>query len=71
MEAKENGAEKLAIGIYPEMAQLLSIGKAAAYDLAARPGFPVINCGGKNGRKIIVLDGLKRWLAEHAGEQIG
>lgn len=50
-----------------EMAEVLGIGRSAAYRLIHRSGFPVI----KNGRKVMIsVEGLKRWIREHEGEQL-
>lgn len=50
-----------------EMAEQLRLSMPVAYQLCRRPDFPAI----RYGRTIrIPVDGLRRWLDEHAGEVI-
>ena len=56
---------KLCVSV-PEMAKMLGIGKNKAYELAGQDGFPAVRL---DGRIIIPLDGLNRWLNEQAAQQ--
>ena len=56
---------KLCVSV-PEMAKMLEIGKNKAYELAGQDGFPAVRL---DGRIIIPLDGLNRWLNEQAAQR--
>lgn len=56
---------KLCVSV-PEMAKMLGIGKNKAYELAGQDGFPAVRL---DGRIIIPLDGLNRWLNEQAAQR--
>lgn len=45
-----------------DVARILKVGKNAAYELAHRKGFPLVNLGRKRMR--VTRDGLRRWLEE-------
>ncbi len=47
-----------------EMAAVLGIGKNKAYNLLNRADFPAVKL---DGRHIIPVDALRRWLNEQAG----
>lgn len=47
-----------------EAAAALGIGANAIYELCNRSGFPVIQLGNK---KLIPVDGLRRWLEDQIG----
>lgn len=50
-----------------DVARVLKIGRNAAYELAHRKGFPVVNLGQKRMR--VTRDALKRWLEEQEEQQ--
>jgi excisionase family DNA binding protein len=49
----------------PELAELLNIGRNAAYDLANREDFPAIRISPR--RIIVPADRLEAWLAQQSG----
>lgn len=50
-----------------ELAEVLGIGRNAAYKLCSRADFPTVTVG----RKIVVpVDGLRRWLEEQAEDAL-
>lgn len=51
---------KLAVSVL-EMAALIGVSEATAYDLTFRSDFPVVQLGT---RKLIPVDALKQWLAD-------
>ena len=51
-----------------EVAEVLGIGKASAYNLVNRDGFPVLTFGKK---KIIPIEAFDKWLLKHSGEDLG
>ena len=46
-----------------EMADAVGIGRALAYDLVKKPGFPAFRI---SGRIIIPVEALKKWLNDQA-----
>lgn len=61
-EYKKMENTKLTMSV-EEMADAVGIGRALAYDLVKRPGFPALRI---NGRIIIPVDALKKWLNDQA-----
>lgn len=61
---KQPPTEKLAYSV-TEMAEALSIGKTAAYELVKREGFPKVMVGT---RIIVPVKRLDTWLAEEAAK---
>ena len=59
LKLRGNFMNKLAYSVQ-ELAEVLSIGKNAAYELCQRPDFPAIKVGER--RIIVPVDGLKLWL---------
>lgn len=57
--------EKLTLSV-SEMAQQLGVSKPTAYKLANSKGFPVLLIGE---RKVIPVDGLKRWMNQNTGQR--
>jgi predicted DNA-binding transcriptional regulator AlpA len=55
--------DKLAYSV-PELADVLGIGRNAAYELVNRDDFPSIRISEK--RIVIPIDGLKAWLEEQS-----
>ena len=55
--------EKLTVTM-DEMAKIVGVRRATAYELIHKEGFPTVRIG----RRIVIpLDSLKRWLEEQAG----
>ena len=50
-----------------ELAEVLGIGRNAAYQLCNRADFPTVRIGHK---LIIPVDGLRRWLEEQVGVEL-
>lgn len=58
---------KIAISV-PRMAELLSISRPTAYQLARRTDFPAFTVGG---RTLVSVSGLVQWVAEQARQEGG
>lgn len=58
---------KIAISV-PRMAELLSISRPTAYQLAKRDDFPAFSVGG---RTLVSVSGLVQWVAEQAHREGG
>ena len=58
--------EKLTLTV-SEVGAVMGISRPLAYQLANRADFPVIRVGR---RKIIPVEGFKRWLSEQSGMRI-
>ncbi len=56
--------DKLAIS-FAEAAALLGVSRPTMYALSRRDGFPVFSVGS---RRLISVEGLRRWVAEQTGE---
>ena len=52
----------------PEAAKALKICTKAVYSLANTPGFPALRLGK---RIVIPVDGLRRWIDEQSGGEVG
>lgn len=63
----EQAVQKLALSV-PEAAKLLSVSKPTMYALIHRDDFPSFSVGG---RRLISVEGLRRWVAERAGGAVG
>lgn len=61
------GNGKIAISV-PRMAELLSISRPTAYQLARRDDFPAFSVGG---RTLVSVQGLVQWVAEQAHQEGG
>lgn len=61
------GNGKIAISV-PRMAELLSISRPTAYQLARRTDFPAFTVGG---RTLVSVSGLVQWVAEQARQEGG
>lgn len=61
------GNGKIAISV-PRMAELLSISRPTAYQLARRADFPSFVVGG---RTLVSVQGLVQWVAEQAHREGG
>lgn len=61
------GNGKIAISV-PRMAELLSISRPTAYQLARRADFPSFSVGG---RTLVSVQGLVQWVAEQAHQEGG
>lgn len=58
---------KIAISV-PKAAELLSISRPTAYQLAKRADFPAFTVGG---RTLVSVQGLVQWVAEQAHQEGG
>ena len=57
--------EKLTLTI-PEVAEVLGISRAKAYDLAHSDGFPTLSCGR---RLLVAKRGLELWVERQTGSE--
>ena len=60
--------DKLLLDIWPEVANLLSVSRKTAYDLANSKGFPTVRIGR---RKLVCKAGLEQWIQERRGVNNG
>lgn len=51
-----------------ELANVLDISIASAYQLCRQPDFPAIRVSPR--RIVIPVDGLKEWMQRHAGQSV-
>lgn len=47
-----------------EAARLLGVSRPTVYSYMRRPGFPAVRIGG---RRLVLVDGLRRWLEQQSG----
>ncbi len=57
-------ADRLTLSV-AEAAQVLGVSRPTVYALIRRGNFPVFSVGS---RRLISVEGLRRWVAEQAGE---
>lgn len=58
--------DKLTVSV-TEAAEMLGVSRPTVYSLLNREDFPVFSVGK---RRLISADGLRRWVAEQAGEAV-